>query len=65
MPKDPVCGVEIDTSDAREQVGQTTHGATEVDPAKGTRAFHDGTWYYFHNLDCRVKFLSNPDSYVK
>ncbi len=65
MPKDPVCGNEIDLEDVRAQSGQTSAGASEVDPSKGTRAFHDGEWYYFDTLDCRVKFLINPDAYLK
>ncbi len=65
MPKDPVCGIEIDLAEARQQTGQTRHGAAEVDPEKGTRAFHDGQWYYFHNLDCRIKFLASPETYLK
>ena len=65
MAIDPVCGIEIDLDQAREQVGETLHGAAEVDPKKGTRAFHDGQWYYFHSADCRSKFLFSPDSYLK
>ena len=65
MPKDPVCGKEIDLEDVRAQTGETRAGASEVDPGKGTRAFHDGLWYYFDTLDCRVKFVNNPDSYLK
>ena len=38
MAIDPVCGIEIDLEQAREQVGETLHGAAEVDPKKGTRA---------------------------
>ena len=38
MPKDPVCGNEINLEDVRSQSGQTSAGASEVDPSKGTRA---------------------------
>lgn len=64
MPKDLVCGKEINLDEAREQVGETLHGASEVDPKKGTRAFHDGQWYYFDSVDCRSKFLFSPDTYL-
>ena len=63
MAKDPVCGKEIDEERARGQTGQTTHGASEVDPEQGTRMFHNGAWRYFCSLDCRSKFMSSPDAY--
>ena len=44
MAKDPVCGKDIDEEEARQQTGQTRFGAMEVDPQKGTRRFHNGTW---------------------
>ena len=44
MTNCPVCGREIDEAAARAETGQTAHGAAEVDPTKGTRSFHDGTW---------------------
>ena len=65
MAKDLVCGKEIDEADARAESGVTRHGATEVDPAKGTRIFHDGTWMYFCGLECRTKFLASPASYLE
>ncbi len=37
----------------------------EIDPSKGTKRFHNGTWYYFDSLDCRMRFVSNPDEYAK
>ena len=46
MPKDPVCGKEIDEASARQSTGQTSFGASEVDPNMGTRSFHEGEWYY-------------------
>ncbi len=64
MPKDPVCGKEIDESGARASTGQTAYGASEVDPNMGTRSFHDGQWYYFCSLDCRTKFLASPANYT-
>ena len=63
MPKDPVCGKDIDEAGARARTGQTTHGASEVDPSQGTRSFHNGKWYYFCSLDCRSKFLAGPSKY--
>ena len=65
MAKDPVCGKEIDEAEARQQTGQTRFGAAEVDPEKGTRRFHDGTWFYFCGLECRSKFMASPDSYLE
>ncbi len=64
MPKDPVCGKEIDESGARATTGQTAFGASEVDPNMGTRSFFNGQWYYFCSLDCRTKFLASPSSYT-
>ena len=64
MAKDPVCGKEIDEAQARAQTSQTRHGASEVDPAQGTRIFHDGSWIYFCCLDCRTKFLASPATYA-
>ena len=64
MAKDPVCGKEIDEAEARNQSGQTMHGASEVDPQQGTRMFHDGTWVYFCGLECRSKFIASPQTYV-
>lgn len=61
----PVCGNEIDTAAARAQTGQTEHGASEVDPTKGTRQFYNGQWYYFDSLDCRTAFMVSPETYLK
>ncbi len=63
MAKDLVCGKEIDEADARAESGLTRHGASEVDPTKGTRIFHDGTWMYFCGLECRSKFMAAPETY--
>jgi YHS domain-containing protein len=65
MAKDPVCGKEIDEEAARAETGLTAHGASEVDPQKGTRSFYDGKWYYFCGLECRVKFLAGPNTYLE
>ena len=65
MPTDPVCGIEIDEAGARAETGQTRHGATEVDPQQGTRSFYDGHWYYFCGLECRTRFLANPNSFLE
>jgi YHS domain-containing protein len=60
-----VCGNAVDEAAARATTGQTRHGASEVDPAKGTRQFHDGKWYYFDSLECRSKFMARPGTYLK
>jgi YHS domain-containing protein len=65
MAQCPVCGSVIDEAAARAATGQTKHGAAEVDPARGTRQFHNGKWYYFDSLDCRSKFTARPDTYLK
>ena len=65
MAKCMVCGKEVDEVAARAVTGETRYGAPEVDPAKGTRRFHDGKWYYFDTLDCRSQFLASPDTYLK
>ena len=64
MAKDPVCGKEIDEAAARTEVGRTAHGASVVDPDKGTRRFHESKWYSFCSMDCRSKFMANPVQYV-
>ena len=65
MAKGVVCGKEIDEEQARAETSLTVHGASEVDPAQGTRIFHDGQWLYFCGLDCRTKFLASPDAYLE
>ena len=62
--KDLVCGVEVDTDAISGAVTETTSGVPETDPTNGTKRFHDGEWYYFHNLACRMKFISAPDAYL-
>lgn len=59
-----VCGKAIDTASADSKTGETAFGAKEVDPAKGTRQFHDGEWYYFDTLACRTKFMVAPQRYL-
>jgi YHS domain-containing protein len=55
----------VDEAAARATTGFTAHGASETDPTKGTRQFHDGKWYYFDSLECRSKFLTSPETYVR
>lgn len=62
--KDPVCGADIDTDVLNATVGNIDAGAPEIDPTLGTKRFHDGQWYYFHNLECRMQFVSNPEVYT-
>ena len=63
--RDPVCGREINTDEMEAVVGRIDAGAPEIDPARGTKRFHDGKWYYFDTLACRMKFVSRPDAYTK
>ncbi len=59
-----VCNANVDEDAARAESGQTVVGATEVDPTKGTRRFHEGTWYYFDTMGCRSQFMASPDTYI-
>ncbi len=65
MVECPVCGKEVDEQAAKTTTGFTAYGASETDPTKGTRQFHDGKWYYFDSLECRSKFLASPETYVR
>jgi YHS domain-containing protein len=65
MAVDPVCGREVDTAGQNAVAGHTRAGTPEVDPEYGTRRFHNGKWYVFCSLDCRSKFMANPDQYIK
>ena len=65
MAQCPVCGATVDEAAARATTGLTAHGASETDPTKGTRQFHEGKWYYFDSLECRSKFLAHPETYAK
>ena len=65
MAQCPVCGVSVDEAAVRATTGFTAHGASEMDPTKGTRQFHDGKWVYFDSLECRGKFLTSPETYVR
>jgi len=58
-----VCGSEIAQS-MEDAVGQTSSGANEIDPTKGTKRFWDGRWYYFDSLACRSRFEASPDEFV-
>lgn len=62
--KDPVCGAEIDADGVNRKVASTSSGAGQTDPTAGTKQFHDGVWYYFDSLDCRVRFMADPESYI-
>ena len=64
MAKCQVCGSEIAES-MEDPVGRTSSGAKEIDPTKGTKRFWGGQWYYFDSLDCRTKFMVNPDVYLE
>lgn len=63
--QDPVCKQDIDTDAVNAQVSKVASGAPETDPAQGTKRFHEGKWYYFHNLECRMKFISAPEQYLE
>ena len=65
MAQCPVCGRTVDEVAARQTTGFTAHGASEMDPTKGTRQFYDGKWVYFDSLECRSKFLTNPEQYIR
>lgn len=60
----PVCKANVDEAKAKASSGLTSGGAHEVDPAAGTRQFHDGKWFYFDTLECRSKFNMAPASYT-
>ncbi len=61
----PVCKTDVNEDAARAETGLTAHGASEVDPDKGTRRFYDGVWYYFDTLNCSSKFILNPSTYLE
>jgi YHS domain-containing protein len=65
MAQCPVCGASVDEEAAKQTAGFTAHGASETDPTKGTRQFHEGQWVYFDSLECRSKFLISPDKYPR
>lgn len=65
MAQCPVCNNPVNEEAAKAQTGMTPGGAKEVDPAAGTRQFHDGAWYYFDTIECRNKFTRDPDSFIK
>ena len=62
--KCPVCSKPIDLAGADATTGETAFGAREIDPAKGTRLFHEGEWVYFDRLACRTKFNLAPARYL-
>ncbi len=63
MAKCQVCGREIAES-MEDPVGQTSSGAKEIDPTKGTKRFRGGQWYYFDSLACRSRFEASPDEFI-
>jgi YHS domain-containing protein len=64
LVRDLVCGREVDTEAVDRPVGQVVSGAPETDPTPGTKRYHEGTWYYFHNLECRMRFMASPGEYL-
>ena len=58
--RDAVCGKEIDTDLIDTPVGQTQFGAPITDPSEGTKRLHEGKWYYFCSVACRLRFIGNP-----
>lgn len=64
MVKDPVCGAEVDMDGVNTTVGELASGASETDPSKGTKQLHEGKWFYFDSLACRVKFMTDPQAYI-
>ena len=65
MAVDIVCGKEIDVASFNARVGQIQAGSPEIDPAKGTKSFYEGKWYYFCSMACRHKFIATPDDFIK
>ena len=64
MARDPVCGKDVDEARLQRPQSSIASGATEIDPAVGTKSFHDGQWYYFCSLACRALFMGNPEQYT-
>lgn len=62
--KDLVCGRDVDRDGVDNAVGQVASGAPETDPTAGTKRYHEGAWYYFHSMECRMKFIAAPDQYI-
>ena len=62
--RDPVSGDEVDTDEVDRAVSETASGASQSDPSKGTKYFHDGQWRYFSSLDSRVRFMAEPEKYA-
>lgn len=59
----PVCGTMMVPALIDNPGRSVPGGAPESDPAAGTKAFYDGTWYYLCSLACRQKFAARPDDY--
>lgn len=64
MARDLVCGKDVDEANLQLTRSSIVSGATELDPTVGTKHFHEGQWYYFCGLDCRAKFMGNPEQYL-
>lgn len=53
MPKDPVCGKDLEP------------GSVSLTSGRGpTKHYHDGVWYYFCSLRCRSLFVNGIEGYV-
>ena len=37
----------------------------QTDPSNGSKYFYNRQWYYFANLDSRVRFMAAPEKYVQ
>jgi YHS domain-containing protein len=62
--KDLVCGRDVDAGAVDGGVSQVAAGAPETDPSAGTKRYHEGKWYYFHSMECRMKFMTEPDRFL-
>jgi len=61
----PVCLAAIQNTAIDSTVRRVTLGPGETDPSAGTKAMHEGVWYYFDRMVCRNKFMANPAAYVE
>lgn len=65
MMKDPVCGKEVDDQKIDAGGAMAGSGALVTDPSFGTKRLHQGQWFYFCSMNCRQRFIANPDRYLK
>ena len=63
MPQCAVCSTDM-SEEIDTPVGKTVIGTPEIDPARGTKRYWDGVWYYFCGLVCRSRFDSVPSDYI-